>query len=270
MRCQDAQELITGLVDNELSSEERLSIDGHLKECPKCALIYEHERVLKRHIHSAGVSVGVPVDLRAKILAAASENFPGAAANEGPLRVFGWLAMPSLKAAFVGAALVTLVVALFYFWLPRQNVSLSALETHQKILAGRIIIARADNRAELVQMMIQAVAGKFAPMGYDLSMMKLRPVGGLVQEIGDRKLLVSSYQGGGPAITCFTFLGTDKDAPPDAEVFFDAEKKMNFYAFFRDGVNAVLHREGEVICILVSKMPMPDLLAIAREKARHA
>jgi hypothetical protein len=45
---------------------------------------------------------------------------------------------------------------------------------------------------------------------------------------------------------------------------------MNFYAFSRAGINAVLHREGDVICILASEMPMDELLALAREKSRHS
>jgi hypothetical protein len=43
---------------------------------------------------------------------------------------------------------------------------------------------------------------------------------------------------------------------------------MNFYAFSRGNVNAVFHREGEVICILASEMPMDALLALARSKAK--
>ena len=43
---------------------------------------------------------------------------------------------------------------------------------------------------------------------------------------------------------------------------------MNLYAFSRGPVNAVLHREGEVICILASEMPMAELLELTRSKAR--
>jgi len=49
--------------------------------------------------------------------------------------------------------------------------------------------------------------------------------------------------------------------------FFDADKKMNFYAFSQGCMNAILHREGDVICILASEMPMEELLALARSKA---
>ena len=69
---------------------------------------------------------------------------------------------------------------------------------------------------------------------------------------------------------CYTFLGSEGDAPANAARFFDQDKKMNFYAFSRAGINAVLHREGDVICILASEMPMDELLALAREKSRRS
>jgi hypothetical protein len=60
----------------------------------------------------------------------------------------------------------------------------------------------------------------------------------------------------------------EKDAPPHAAKFFDPAKKMNLYAFSRGGINAVLHREGDLICILASEMPMDELLALAKSKAK--
>jgi hypothetical protein len=43
---------------------------------------------------------------------------------------------------------------------------------------------------------------------------------------------------------------------------------MNLYAFSRGPVNAVLHREGDLICILASEMPMNELVELTRSKAR--
>jgi hypothetical protein len=101
-------------------------------------------------------------------------------------------------------------------------------------------------------------------------MMKLYPVSGFVQKIGRREVLVTVYQGEGPAVTCFTFLGSEADASDGAEKFYDADMRLNFYSFSRDGVNGLLHREGGVICVVVSKMPAADLLAMIRGKSAHA
>ena len=68
MKCEEAQELITALVDGELSNQERSSIEDHFKDCRKCQLTYEQEQVLKEEIRRAGASMKAPADLRKKIL----------------------------------------------------------------------------------------------------------------------------------------------------------------------------------------------------------
>jgi len=81
---------------------------------------------------------------------------------------------------------------------------------------------------------------------------------------------VAVYQGNGLTIICYTFMGSDGDAPEIAEMFFDAQKGMNFHQFFYTHTNAVMHREGNINCILMSQMPMPDLLELARAKAHSS
>ena len=67
MKCEEAQELITALVDEELSHLERASIEAHLEYCPRCRWAYEQEQALKREIHKVGV-ISVPAELKRKIL----------------------------------------------------------------------------------------------------------------------------------------------------------------------------------------------------------
>jgi hypothetical protein len=62
----------------------------------------------------------------------------------------------------------------------------------------------------------------------------------------------------------------EKDAPREAAVFYDQGRKINFYTFSRNGFNAVLHPEGEVICILMSDLSAEKLLALALGKAGRA
>lgn len=151
---------------------------------------------------------------------------------------------------------------------PREHIGLTTLATHEKVIGGGAALVRAASPADVQRELSRSVEDQFAPMGYDLSAMNLRVAGGLVDEVKGRKVLVTLYEGENPSLTCYTFLGTERDAPQGAALFFDAQKKINFYLFSRGGVNGVLHREGNVICILVSKMPLSDLLEVARSKAR--
>jgi hypothetical protein len=148
-----------------------------------------------------------------------------------------------------------------------QPVALAAFETYESFRQGKLPLERTSS-GEIVRRLTQAVDGHFHPMGYDLSAINLEPVAGVVREINGRKILVAIYQGEGGSLLCYTLLGSEADAPLNAARFFDQDKKMNFYAFSRAGINAVLHRERDVICILASEMPMDELLALARKKSR--
>lgn len=161
--------------------------------------------------------------------------------------------------------MVLLLVPVFYMMRPADEPpSLSAFEIHEKISSGQLSFVRGGSPEEIKQRLYRSVAGTFAPMRYDLSRINLTAVAGTVQEVDGRKVLVTIYEGGGASLTCYTFLGTETDVPAAAQLFYDAEKKINFYSYSRGAMNAVLHVDGNLICILVSTLPAPKLLALAR------
>ena len=177
---------------------------------------------------------------------------------------------PFVRPAFA-FALVILVISIFFFMQPpSQPISLAALEIQAKIVRGEVYLREATNTDELHTWLRRAVDGKFGPLGYDFSPMNVKPVGGTVEEVNGRQMLVAVFRGDGLSITCFTFLGTEEDAPKNATVFFDPEKRMRFYTFSRDGIHAVLHRVGNVICILVSNMPPEELLSLVKSSSPHS
>lgn len=170
---------------------------------------------------------------------------------------------------FIGALLLLIIIPLLYLmWPTKQFIALAALETHEKIVGGAISFTRLGDQQRVQEFLFRSVDGKFSPMGYDLSMIGLQAIGGLVQEFGGRKILAAIYEGKGAPIGCYTFLGTEEDAPGSATLFFDREKGINFYTFSQGRINAVMQRVGERICILVSEMPMQDLLTLARSQAQ--
>src|SRR5215510_6461221 len=97
----------------------------------------------------------------------------------------------------------------------------------------------------------------------------VKPIGGTVQEVDGRQILVAVFRGNGLSIMCFTFLGTEEDAPKNATVFLDPETKIRFYSFFRNGINAVLHREDNTICVLTSNMAAEELLSLVKSSSPH-
>jgi hypothetical protein len=169
-----------------------------------------------------------------------------------------------------GLALALIVAALWLPWRSSEDIPTAALAIHENIISGKTTLARVNDAAQLRKKLTLAVNDRFAPIALDLSMIKLYPVAGFVKRIADRDVLVTDDEGEGGTITCFTLLGGEEDAPQDSERVFDPERKINFYVFSRGEVNGVIHREGQVICLLVSKMALPELLGVARGKPHHA
>ena len=294
MRCDEAQELITARVDDEIDGDARIALDDHLKSCPDCARAFAQESLLKRRIQLTARQISAPAGLRRAV----EEKVTGQAAAgvepywreildwitfprrrvvvaAGPRRrkIFNEAALPAWRRAFAAALLLVIAASVIYTeWRtePQDSIALAAMESHAAIISGKTALLRAVNLPAMRKEMAQAVGDRFKPVVLDLSLVKLYPVAGFVQNVAGRDLLVTVYQGDGPAITCFTFLGTESDAPPGAERFYDADMGINFYSFTRDDLNGVLHREGEIICLLVSKMTPADLLALLRGKSAHA
>jgi anti-sigma factor RsiW len=272
MRCDEAQELITARVDNELGVDERSAIDAHLKSCAACARAFEQESILKRRIHLTAQQTSAPVALRRAVVEKTS-------AKASVVKSSIWrssrdgLALATWRRAFAAAILLLIVGSVTYTqWgvEKSENIAVAALETHKSVVSGKTELLRAVNLAAMRKELAHAVDDRFKPLVLDLSLVKLYPVAGFVQNIAGRDLLVTVYQGDGPAVTCFTFLGSETDAPQDAERYYDADMRINFYSFTRDDLNGVLHQEGEVICLLVSTMAPADLLALLRGKSAHA
>jgi hypothetical protein len=258
MTCAEAQELITALIDREL----------HLKECADCRAALEEQRALKQEIRAAGERLRAPAQMRDRILLD-RRIFPEKGRSAPKWFDHVWQGSPLLQPVLFVAILLLLIVPAYFLWNRiDQPIALAALESYDLFTKGELPVQRKESSDEIVAELTRAVGGRFHPMGYDLTAMNLRPVAGLVREIDGRKILVAIYQGQGGTLFCYTFLGSERDAPPMAAKFFDSAKKMNFYAFSRAGINAVLHQEGEVICVLAAEMPMQELLDLVRSKAK--
>ena len=267
MNCEQAQEWITALIDSQLSEAERRAVEGHLAGCRQCRQIYELERQIKQQVRLASAAVTAPAALRRMIDESMHRPRSWRRFNE---RIKALLAVPWTRPALAVALLLVVLYPFIFRGAAERGIALATLTTHAEIEAGGKILERAGDPAELKRKLVQAVGGRFAPMGFDLSVLKLHPISGFVEKIAGCQVIVTVYRGEGPDVTCFTFLGGESDVPPGAERSFDEAKRITFYSFTQGDLHAVMHREGEVICIMVSKMPAAQLLALMRDRARHA
>jgi anti-sigma factor RsiW len=269
MRCDEAQELITGLVDEEITATERAAVEGHLGECHGCRGQFERETALKRDLRLAAAAVVVPNALRESIRTREG-NLGSDTRVPKTVSALNWLAAPRARSIYAFAAAVLVITALLFRLPGNEDIATRALAIHENVVSGERALIRVNDAAQLRKQLSLAVNHRFAPIALDLSVIKLHPVAGFFEKIGDREVLITVYEGAGAAITCFTFVGGEADAPEGSERFFDPDRKINFYAFSRGAVNGVMHQEGQLICVLISKMTPADLLGVARGKPHHA
>jgi len=267
MRCEEAQELITGLVDGELSAQESSLIAAHLEDCANCPRIYSLEQFVKEALRAVALNVHAPADLKENIFRDQYRSPHGTWNSESWQSLFKFARYIPQTAVLIALFIVPVLTARYWLASPYFPIVPGIFQSYRQITQGEINPIETRTIPELKQQLMQSVDGKFAPVAYDLSTMNLHLVGRLVQEIAHRKVLVAVYKGQTSTLICYTFLGSAEDAPAIAEVLFDPEKSMRFYQFFHAQTNAVMHREGQVMCIIVSQMPMDQLLAIARSKA---
>src|SRR5262245_4597511 len=127
MKCEEARELITALVDEELFHQERTAIEAHLRDCPKCRWAYEQELALKREIHKVGARTSVPADLKRKIIAGYGISATELESSDWCNKVV--ISFRSLFRSAVGLSLLLIVLSLICLMRPHgQLISLMALE----------------------------------------------------------------------------------------------------------------------------------------------
>jgi anti-sigma factor RsiW len=267
MTCAEAQEFVAGLIDHELTDADQRAIEAHLQECSDCRLIEAQQRLVKQALRVRAERLRAPADLRNRILSD-ERIFPQ---KKNTRRWAEYLQPGShfVSAALAAAVMLAIAVPAFYLlWPKSESIATAALGTYEA-LAKSEVSARGNETADaIVARLVHEAGGHPHPMGYDLSRLQMQPIGGSVHEIHGRKVLVVIYRGQGGTLFCYTFVGSEADAPAHAAKFYEAAKKMNLYAFSRGPVNAVLHREGDLICILASEMPMNELVELTRSKAR--
>lgn len=269
MRCDEAQEWISALVDGELSAEERAAIQSHLAGCADCRRQLARETALKNDLQRTGAAVRIPSSLRAKIEGQIkTPGSTGAVSRASFSR--GGFGLPRLRLVGAFAIAILAIVSLLYQWRSQAEIGVAAVATHERVIAGKEGFVRSKDAVELRKELALAVDNRFAPVALDLSMAKLYPVAGFVKRIAGRDVLVTVYEGDGPTITCYTFLGTESDAPKGAELLRDEEARVSFFIFSQGATSAVMHQVGEVICILIAEMAPQELLDLLRGKAHRA
>jgi len=159
MNCDEAQEWITALIDNELSAAERVAIEEHLGTCSQCQQLCAQERRIKLDIHRTSALITAPLALRQAVEGSSGNAIPWERAKT---QVKHFLTMPLVRPVLA----LALGLLILYPWLfpgsAKKDIALQTLSTYAEIAAGKRALARVNDPNEIKRQLIQAVNGRFA------------------------------------------------------------------------------------------------------------
>ena len=266
MDCTEIRELITALVDGELTPEEEALVEGHTRQCPRCQDIYESERRIKGYLLSIREDVTTPSYLRQRVVESLGRkegfNFP--------------LLIKSRPSLIQTAALVALLVLIAFstaYYLGvrgEETIAAETLKTHKRLMKGDLKIDFVtSNTDELKNFFDKTGSIPFNFTVQDMGAFGFRLRGGFIENVLGKRTAVVIYENKGHVISCYMLKGSEKDFP--RSVFLkttDRNRGMDFHLVRYEGYNLVMWKDKDMICIMVSELDGNYLLSLAISKAK--
>ena len=253
-------EQIDDLVSGELSEDRRVELEAHLSSCEACQAELDALRALRGATRRLAATPDPPATLEAETRARLDAG-SAQGTRAPPLRsVRPW---PWLAAA---VALLFLVVGAWWLRAPSsEDLPTAAVASYRLHRAGQLPHAIETPDEGVLERFFERQLD-FPARVIDLRMMELTLVGGRVHELQGRPSALYAYRGPeGRVVLCQMLPGTLEELPPPDQALED--RGFTFRIYRRGDLTAVFWLEGAVLCVLVSDMPTPDLVALAREKA---
>jgi anti-sigma factor RsiW len=251
-------EWIDDLVSGELSEDRRAQLESHLASCEACAAELDALRALRAATRGLAGEVAPPASLEGVVRSTLDGAEEPRAAPGGDGRRWSWLA--------VAAILILVVVGAWWLRSPSQaGLPSAAFESYRLHRDGQLPHAIMTSDEKVLEGFFERQL-PFPTRVIDLRMMDYALVGGRVHVLEGRPSALYAYRGpGGEVVLCQMLPGSLDELPPPDQT---QEERAFTFQVYRDGsLTAVFWLEGEILCVLVSGMPAPELLALAREKA---
>jgi anti-sigma factor RsiW len=189
MTCAQALPLLSAYFDRELDVAKSLEVEGHVRECDRCAAALEHHAALRASLSAAALAYTPPRGLERRVRKALrSEARPWGLPVLAPWR---WAAVP-----------VAATVAAAFFWsgaIHRSGTSAGDVVLAE-LVSGHVRSLMADHLVDVATSDQHTVKpwfnGKvdFAPPVIDLTASGFPLVGGRLDYIAGRPVAVLVYQ----------------------------------------------------------------------------
>jgi anti-sigma factor RsiW len=171
----------------------------------------------------------------------------------------------------VGALAATVLLAAWVWWgrSGSGDVSVPAQAARDFVAVaenGSLALERRTDRAADLEAFFAEAPNAPRVRVIDLGMMGFTLEGGRRHVIGGVPSALYVYRGtDGQRLACQMFEGRLEDLPPTADL---RENNGFMFRVYRDGdVSMVFWQEGDLVCVLVSRLPVEEVVALAFAKA---
>jgi anti-sigma factor RsiW len=258
MKCNELRELITAMVDNEISGKEGELLSQHLRECKNCREILEAEKELKSRLSRIFKEKKVAEELKEEISRMINERtttFPSLVVRRFP------------RTLIAGISTAVLAVLLFYlvtiYYSPQKLFPEKLLKYGEGLIIdikkGTAKIEKPTSEPkELEEYFKKHDKITFEVPVPDMNTEGYKLIGGGVESINSIAVAVTIYKNNGEIVLNLMFDGNGFEG---AEFGEEIEKSgMEFYVTSHHGVNCVAWWMGDELCIALSTLPQEKLI----------
>ena len=259
MECKNYQELITATIDGEISTEDKLVLDAHLKTCANCRAEFAAESSLKNLVKARIRMVPTPSPLLARISAGLTESEQmGGGSLMGRLR--SWLNRPLVR-----PALAILVTALLVYIFTNRSKQVDILQESnlifEQVLNGSFPLQEASGEPAILKSFF---AGKTGFPVFIPEMMDCKLLGGVLNDHPGGALAHVLYDHHAQKIYLYQTSWANVLKGDGATVTPDVREELLRASWCSrvspQGHTIVLARKGETLVAAVSDLKRDDLL----------
>lgn len=256
-------ERLADFVDGRLDAASADAVRAHLASCADCRAV---ETELRAATAAGAIlrdeAIDMPADLLASVSRALDAETVRVAAPAPVTPVH-----PVIRALVSAAAVAALVMLYLQVGTPRPALDMPTLVARDLGALGSrsLPFAVRTPDAATIEQYFAASSGPRVRV-IDLAMMQIALEGATRHMLAGRPSGLYSYQTlTGARLVCQMYEGRLADLPPPETV--RDENGFHFRIYTRGGVTVVFWQEGELVCVLASELPAPDVLALAIAKA---
>lgn len=264
MRCEEAKELITSLVDGEITREDENLLGQHLRDCRDCNELFKFERALKNRVSTLYNERIPEEEFKKRVVRLLNERTTTIPAVI--VKRFSYRALYGF-----GIAVIAILVGVYYMY----NLYFS----HHRRFPDRLYsyttrVMREFQAGSLTPQIIssdpaelQAFFRKHEGLSFDVPVPDLESTGfklygGGVEWINSIPVAVTFYKGDSTLVVNIMFDGYGFNGEEFGSERTDQKTGMDFYLSTRNGVNAVAWWMGDELCLLASTLPHEKLIEL--------